>query len=411
MMSREKFTLQDSNLPVRPHTSVQMTSKLISRSSILTPLNPNISRSRSRSVDTKNHYNAGKFADGPDPYHDYGLGFRQSHKYLAPPPTADPVLKIAVPVTPARAKELRRPLTSRLAGTENKHDGKRVETTPIVLVGDSGCGKTSLIMTYLNKRSTIAKKSALFETYDKVINFNNVDTSIKLQIWDFPGDEYFDRFRPLGYANAQGVLICFSIDNPDSFSNIKERWMPEITSHCPKAFKIMVGIGPDRRTSPGKRSNLPSYDQCYKFAKSYGYKYMESSFADQRSCASSFEQIALWAIDDLTKRNKAHKIFSKSPNRTPYKGSISGFSNKGDILYLSPTKTNTTQMPSALLKKDLFVQEESTEPLLESKKKEGGHEAQDLSDNEDETESISSGHELRRQSSFRKHKDSKCHLM
>ncbi|KAH3675052.1 hypothetical protein WICMUC_002884 [Wickerhamomyces mucosus] len=191
------------------------------------------------------------------------------------------------------------------------HGNKKVKISSVVIVGDPSCGKTSLILTYLNKNVTLPDKSVLFDTYEKIIHFNNADTSIKLQIWDFPGDEYFDRFRPLGYANAKSILICFSIVNINSLNNIKERWIPEILKYCPNAYKIIVGTGSEVRFDDSKVHKIPSYQYCYNFSKSLGCKYMECSLIDQKSCSNAFHQIAVWNIDELNQQNFATKTTKK----------------------------------------------------------------------------------------------------
>ncbi|ONH69897.1 Rho-related GTP-binding protein RhoD [Cyberlindnera fabianii] len=105
----------------------------------------------------------------------------------------------------------------------------------VVLLGDSKCGKSTLILSYMNQRFTRAPTFFMFETYDKSINFNN-DTTVDLQIWDFPGSHDFDRFRPLAYANAAGIIICFDLATPESFHNVKDRWIPE---------KLLEGVRAD----------------------------------------------------------------------------------------------------------------------------------------------------------------------
>jgi len=46
---------------------------------------------------------------------------------------------------------------------------------------------------------------------------------VELAIWDTSGSEDYDRLRPLSYPGARVVVICFSIDNPDSLDNIEEK--------------------------------------------------------------------------------------------------------------------------------------------------------------------------------------------
>ncbi|CCH42712.1 hypothetical protein BN7_2256 [Wickerhamomyces ciferrii] len=191
-----------------------------------------------------------------------------------------------------------------------------IQPATVALIGDSNCGKTSLIHTYLYKTLKTPSKSILFETYKKIIKFNN-NTSVELSIWDFPGDEYFDRFRPLAYANAKGILVCFTLERMDSLKNVEERWLPELKTHCPNAVKIMVGLGSEVRYDKTKNSTIPSFDQLYKISKKLGCKYMECSLIDQESYSNIFKQLAMLCVgveDDPIETNGVSPIHSNLNN-------------------------------------------------------------------------------------------------
>ena len=47
------------------------------------------------------------------------------------------------------------------------------------------------------------------------------------------GSEEYKSLRKLTYSNTDMVLMCFSIDSPDSLENIEKRWMPEVEQFCP----------------------------------------------------------------------------------------------------------------------------------------------------------------------------------
>ena len=51
---------------------------------------------------------------------------------------------------------------------------------------------------------------------------------------------YWFRLRPLSYPQTDVFLVCFSVVSPSSFENIKEKWVPEITHHCPKTPFLLV---------------------------------------------------------------------------------------------------------------------------------------------------------------------------
>ena len=59
--------------------------------------------------------------------------------------------------------------------------------------------------------------------------------------------EDYDCLRPLAYPWTDIFLICFSLVNPDSFENVKTKWNPEVTHHCPNTPKILVGTKLDLR--------------------------------------------------------------------------------------------------------------------------------------------------------------------
>lgn len=55
------------------------------------------------------------------------------------------------------------------------------------------------------------------------------------------GQEDYDRLRPLSYPDTDVILMCFSIDSPDSLENIPEKWSPEVRHFCPNVPVILVG--------------------------------------------------------------------------------------------------------------------------------------------------------------------------
>lgn len=50
---------------------------------------------------------------------------------------------------------------------------------------------------------------------------------VELALWDTAGQEDYDRLRPLSYPDTDVILMCFSVDSPDSLENIPEKWTPE----------------------------------------------------------------------------------------------------------------------------------------------------------------------------------------
>ena len=60
----------------------------------------------------------------------------------------------------------------------------------------------------------------------------------------------------IAYPNTDVFLVCFSIINPDSYDNVREKWVPEIQKHCGQAPFLLVGTQMDLRTDPATITNL-----------------------------------------------------------------------------------------------------------------------------------------------------------
>ena len=61
----------------------------------------------------------------------------------------------------------------------------------------------------------------VFENYVADIEIDGKD--IELALWDTAGQEDYDRLRPLSYPDTNVLLICFSVDSPDSLENVPEK--------------------------------------------------------------------------------------------------------------------------------------------------------------------------------------------
>jgi len=75
--------------------------------------------------------------------------------------------------------------------------------------------------------------------------------TVQFALWDTAGQEDYEQLRPLSYPNTDVIVICFSIDNRDSFANVSLKWIPEVRHFCPRTPIILCGTKIDLRYSPG----------------------------------------------------------------------------------------------------------------------------------------------------------------
>lgn len=121
---------------------------------------------------------------------------------------------------------------------------------------------------------------------------------INLGLWDTAGQEDYDRLRPLSYPQTDVFLVCFSVDNPASFENIRNKWWPEIHQHAPRCPFILVGTKADLRNDgetlmrlKSRRQEPVSRQQAEALAEELGaFKYLECSALTQKGLKNVFDE-------------------------------------------------------------------------------------------------------------------------
>lgn len=118
----------------------------------------------------------------------------------------------------------------------------------IVVVGDSKCGKSTLISCFLGHNDGQFNEKYIpttFETYTHTLERGSF--TMQVGIWDTSGKPEYALMRPLSYKGTNVAIICFDLMAPESLFNAVCKWHPEITKHCPGCPVILVGCKMDQR--------------------------------------------------------------------------------------------------------------------------------------------------------------------
>jgi small GTP-binding protein len=99
-------------------------------------------------------------------------------------------------------------------------------TLKYLVVGDSGVGKTSLLMRYCEDSFQSDYLSTIGVDF-KIKRIEHNSKPITLNIWDTAGQERFRNITKSFYKGAHGIILVYSITDPNSYAHI-ENWVDQI---------------------------------------------------------------------------------------------------------------------------------------------------------------------------------------
>ncbi|XP_045136941.1 ras-related protein ced-10-like [Portunus trituberculatus] len=159
----------------------------------------------------------------------------------------------------------------------------------MVAVGDGFVGKTTLLITHTTGVFEGDYVPTVFENYAGTMMVDDAEYSYTL--WDTAGQEGFDQCRVLCYSETNVFLVCFAINSPTSFENVKNIWLPEIRRECgQKISAVLVGTKSDLRSSTPSERVVKKADgkKLARALKMHGY--VETSAKLQEGCTEAFEE-------------------------------------------------------------------------------------------------------------------------
>lgn len=169
----------------------------------------------------------------------------------------------------------------------------------VLLIGDSGVGKSSLLLRFTDKTYTDSYTSTIGVDF-KIQTMKLNDKVVKLQLWDTCGNEQFRTITSSYYRNANGIFVVFDLTDKYTFSQIK-MWLLEIKKYAPEDTRItIIGNKVDLQT---KRQI--SYEEAKEYSNNIDASYFETSAKLGINISDMFI--------DIVKEILKHKITSYVP--------------------------------------------------------------------------------------------------
>ena len=162
----------------------------------------------------------------------------------------------------------------------------------LVMIGDSGVGKTNILSRYINNEfSSITKVTVGVEFFSTLIKKNN--KLIKLQIWDTAGQERYKSITSAYYKGAKGAFVVYDITKMKTFKNL-DKWITELKANGNEDIYIIL-IG--NKLDLEKNREVMTNDVKRK-AEELKVGYFETSALDGSNIEHAFDVI----VEEMSKK-------------------------------------------------------------------------------------------------------------
>ncbi|XP_051125982.1 ras-related protein RABA1c [Andrographis paniculata] len=184
----------------------------------------------------------------------------------------------------------------------------------VVLIGDSGVGKSNLLSRFTRNEFSLESKSTIgveFATRSLTVD----GKVIKAQIWDTAGQERYRAITSAYYRGAVGALLVYDVTRHSTFENV-ERWLKELRDHTdPNIVVMLIGNKSDLR-----HLVAVSTEDGTSFAERESLCFMETSALDATNVDNAFTEVLA----------QIYHIVSKKTMETTDNGDASNVPSKGE---------------------------------------------------------------------------------
>ncbi|KAI8053166.1 GTP-binding protein ypt1 [Gilbertella persicaria] len=156
----------------------------------------------------------------------------------------------------------------------------------LLLIGDSGVGKSCLLLRFADDTYTESYISTIGVDF-KIRTIELEGKTVKLQIWDTAGQERFRTITSSYYRGAHGIIVVYDVTDEDSFNNVKQ-WLQEIDRYAAEGVnKLLVGNKSDLVDK-----KVVNTEQATEFAESLKIPLLETSAKDATNVEQAFLTMA-----------------------------------------------------------------------------------------------------------------------
>ena len=163
-----------------------------------------------------------------------------------------------------------------------------IESFKVVLVGESGVGKTSIITQFIDQTFQEDMQSTTGGTFSTKSVVCDGGKILKFEIWDTAGQEKYRSLTAMFYKDANAAVMVYDVTRKDSFEEVKNYWMNQIKDNSPE--NIILAIAANK--SDLIEHEAVDEESARNYAKENNCIFMTTSAKNSEGINGLFEEIA-----------------------------------------------------------------------------------------------------------------------
>jgi small GTP-binding protein len=174
----------------------------------------------------------------------------------------------------------------------------------VALIGDSGTGKTSILIRFIEDYFLEDTKSTIGVDFKIVSLQLDSKAYAKMQIWDTCGSERFKSLTSSFIKTCSAFILVFDLTRPSSFQSI-ENWIKTIRENISPKFMILIGNKSDLIEQRAVNKNF-----ILEYCQKRFFNYMEISAKTNNNIERMFKEVAYQLYMNIKKNEKDKNIKS-----------------------------------------------------------------------------------------------------
>lgn len=189
-------------------------------------------------------------------------------------------------------------------------ENQAVQQAKLVLLGDMGAGKSSLVLRFVKGQFFDYQESTIGAAF---LTKTMPEQAVKFEIWDTAGQERYHSLAPMYYRGAAAAVIVFDITNADSFTKAKN-WVKELQRQgSPNMVMVMAGNKADLL-----ENRQVTAEEAQSYCEENGLIFWETSAKTNVNVHQMFEDIAVRLPKTMAQqppRDTGIQLTSAAPQR------------------------------------------------------------------------------------------------